>query len=572
MSLRPRVGSKHLLLELDLARGLLEAPPVSPLAARTRRAPVLRAVVEALARAADDKRVVGLVAHVGPRETTLAQSGELRRAVEAFRAAGKATVCWSESYGELGPGNVGYHLASAFEEVWVQPSGDVGLTGVTAEAVFVRNTLDKLGVEAQIGQRQEYKTAANTFLETSMTDAHREMVGRLVESAMATIVSDVARGRRLEEKEVRAAVDTAPIAAQDAVRLGLVDRVGYRDEVYAELRSRFGDVELKYVDRYRRPVDRVAQAGRAAVRRSRPVVAVVPATGPIHLGRSTASPLTGRTIGSDSVGAALRAVAKDDAVKAVVLRVDSPGGSYVASDAIRREVLALRRSGRPVVASMASVAASGGYYIAMPADWVVAGPGTLTGSIGVLAGKQVIREALARVGVNRESVSAGRYADMFSTQQPFDDEEWQRLEGWLDRVYADFTSKAAEDRDMSMQRLREVAKGRVWTGADAKGVGLVDELGGLSDAVSAAATRAGLSRAEVDVRTVPRVSPLGRLRPAQNSDSPAAAAFGDTWAGGLLGAGPALFGEGRPLLDAVLAALGLPPYGVLTMPVVWRLR
>jgi protease-4 len=549
--------STPVLLELDLGRGLVEAPPAPALpVARARRPPSLRAVVDGLRRAAADRRVVGLVCHVGHRQPTLAQSSELRRAVEAFAAAGKATVVWSESFGEMSPGNVGYHLASAFEQVWLQPTGDVGLTGVTAQAVFVRDTLDKLSIETQIGRREEYKSAADVFLESSMTPAHREMVGRIVESAMATIVSDVARSRRLTETEVRDAIDAAPVAAEDARERGLVDRLGYRDEVFADLRSRLGEWELKSVERYRRPLAQLSQAGRSAARRNRPVIAVVQASGPIHLGRSTSSPLAGRSIGSDGLGAALRAAGRDDDVRAVVLRVDSPGGSYIASDAIRREVLALRGTGMPVVASMADVAGSGGYYIAMPADWVVAGAGTLTGSIGVLAGKQVLRDALARVGVNRETVSAGRYADMFSTQRPFDEDEWQRLQGWLDKVYADFTSKAAEDRRMPVEGLREVAKGRVWTGADALGVGLVDQVGGLDDAITAACARVGLRRSEVDVRVLPRVSPLDRLRPPQNSDSPAAARLG----------------EGLSLLDAALAALRLPSYGVLTMPVTWRLR
>jgi protease-4 len=556
MTVLPLPGSTPVLLELDLGRGLVEAPPAAALpVGRARRPPTLRAVVDALHRAAEDRRVVGLVAHVGRRQPTLAQSGELRRAVEAFRGEGKATVVWSESFGEMSPGNVGYHLATAFEQVWLQPTGDVGLTGVTAQAVFVRDTLDKLGVETQIGRREEYKSAADVFLESSLSPAHREMLDRLVTSAMDTIVSDVARSRRLTEAEVRDAVDAAPLAADDARDRRLVDRLGYRDEVFADLRDRLGEWELKSVERYRRPLAQLSEAGRSAARRRRPAIAVVQASGPIHLGRSTSSPLAGRSIGSDGLGAALRAAGRDPDVHAVVLRVDSPGGSYIASDAIRREVLALRGTGTPVVASMADVAGSGGYYIAMPADWVVAGAGTLTGSIGVLAGKQVLRDALARIGVNRESVSAGRYADMFSTQRPFDEEEWQRLQGWLDKVYADFTGKAAEDRQMPVERLREVAKGRVWTGADALGVGLVDQVGGLDDAITAACARAGLHRTEVDIRAVPKVSPLERLRPPQNSDSPAAARLG----------------EGLPLLDAALAALRLPSYGVLTMPLTWRL-
>jgi protease IV len=552
-----RRSGERLLLELDLTRGLLESPPASPIEAlRAMHVPSLRGVVEALRRAAGDDRVAGLVAHVGARQPTLAQSNEIRAAVAGLRAAGKPTVCWSETYGEMGPGNVGYHLASAFDEVWLQPSGDVGLVGVTAEAVFLRDTLDKLGVEPQISRRHEYKTAADTFLASTMSDANREMVTRLVDSAMETLVRDVAAGRGLDEAAVREAVEAAPVSAEEALVRGLVDRLGYRDEVYADLRGRLGEVELKYVERYGK--GGLAQAGANVARRGRPVVAVVHASGPIHLGRSSSTPLSGRSVGSDSVGTALRAAGNDDSVKAVVVRVDSPGGSYVASDTIRREIIALQRTGKPVIASMANVAASGGYYIAMPADRVLASPGTITGSIGVLAGKQVIRSMLEKAGVRRESVSAGRYADMFSSDRPFDEDEWARLEGWLDRVYDDFTAKAAADRGMDVEALRAVARGRVWTGADALEHGLVDELGGIERAVAVACERARVDRAEVELRTMPRPKPLERLLPAENSDSPASASLS--------------VGEGMPLLDRLLSAVGLPSYGVLSMPVEWRLR
>jgi protease IV len=326
--------------------------------------------------------------------------------------------------------------------------------------------------------------------------------------------------------------------------------------VYAALRDRLGEVELKFVERYAKARAVLGRVGASVARRNRPVVAVVQASGPIHLGRSGGSPFTGRSVGSDSIGAVLRSVAADDSVKAVVLRVDSPGGSYVASDAIRREVLAVRRSGRPVVASMANVAASGGYYIAMPADTVLANPGTLTGSIGVLAGKLVLRDGLARLGVQRESISTGRYTDMFSTQRPFDDADWKRLNDWLDRVYDDFTAKAAEDRRMPVEELRAVARGRVWTGADAVDNGLVDRVGGLTDAIDVACARAGVGREDVDVRHLPRPRPLERLMPAENSESP----------------GAAVLGEGVPLLDRATAALGLPAFGVLSMPVTWSLQ
>jgi protease-4 len=559
-SLPLRRHAPRLLLELDLSRGLLDAPPVSPVeAVRAMHVPSLRGVVEALRRAAGDQHVVGLVAHVGARQPTLAQSAELRAAVADFRAAGKRAVCWAETFGELTPGNVGYHLATGFDEIWLQPSGDVGLVGLTAEAVFLRGALDKLGVQPEVAQRHEYKTAADTFARSSMTDAHREMVTRLAESATEEIVRDVAAGRGLSEEQVRAVIARAPVAPEEAVDRGLVDRLGYRDEVYDELRGRLGNVELKFVQRYGRGA--LSQARATASRRGKPVVALLHAAGPIHLGRSGSTPLSGRSIGSDSLAAALRAAASDDAVRAVVLRVNSPGGSYVASDTIRREVIALRRSGRPVVASMADVAASGGYYIAMAADRVVANAGTITGSIGVLAGKSVIREALERVGIRREHVATGRYADMFSTDRPFDDQEWERLDAWLDRVYDDFTGKAAADRGLPVEELRAVARGRVWTGADAVQHGLVDELGGLERAVTLAATQAGLDRDDVDLRVVPRPRLAERFLPAENSEAPAAAM--PLVLGG---------GDGRPAFEQLLAACGVAPYGVLSLPVGWRLQ
>jgi len=567
--MKPSVGipvrrtASRILLELDLSRGLQEAPPASPVEAlRAMHVPSLRGVVEGLRRAARDQQVVGLIAHIGAKQPTLAQSGELRAAVADFRAAGKPAVCWAETFGEMVPGNVGYHLASSFDEIWLQPSGDLGLVGFTAESFFLRDAFDKLGVQVQMGQRYEYKTAADMLLKSSMTEANREMVTRLVESSTKTLVQDVAAGRRLSEDTVRSIVEVAPLSPEEALERGLVDRLGYRDEVYEDLRGRLGEVALKYVERFGKGA--LPQAGAALARRGKPVVALVHAAGPIHLGRSSSTPLSSRSIGSDTVAAALRSAGSDDSVKAVVLRIDSPGGSYVASDTIRREVIALRGAGKPVIASMANVAASGGYFIAMAADKVLASAGTITGSIGVLAGKQVIRETLERVGINRETVSAGRYADMFSTNRPFDEEEWARLEGWLDRVYDDFTGKAARDRGMPLEDLQAVARGRVWTGADALQRGLVDELGGLERSLELAAAGAGIAREDVDLRVMPKPKLFERFLPADNSESPAAAAT--------VGISGLLDGGGMPAFERLLAVSGLAPYGVLSLPSAWRVH
>jgi len=565
-------GGPGVLLELELGRGVTETPPASPLEAlRSIRTPSLRTVVKALEEAAEDDAVVGLVAHLGTWAPTMAQSAELRAAVATMREAGKRTVVWSEAYGEMGPGNTSYHLASAFEEVWVQPSGDVGLVGISAQARFLRGTLDKVGVEPQIAQRHEYKSAADTFLRTSMTEPVREMTTRLVTSATDTLVADVARSRGLTREAVRAALEAGPLTADEALERGLVDRVGYRDEVYDDLGAVHADVEagsvaLKFVEKYSGTggLGSVVEnlVGSLPGSGDDPVVAVVGAHGAISLGRSgPSSPLGGPSVGSDTLAAALRSAGRDSSVRAVVLRVDSPGGSYAASDTVHREIHRLREAGTPVVASMGSVAASGGYFIAMPCDRVLASAGTITGSIGVLAGKQVLREAYDKIGLAHETVAVGRYADMFSTDRGFDEDEWARLEGWLDRVYDDFTAKAARDRDMAVGDLREVARGRVWTGADAHDIGLVDEIGGLSRAIDVACELASVSRRKADVRTWPRTGPFSALQQPENSESPAAAA------------GVLLAGDGQPLLATLLGLVGLPPAtGVLTMGLDLRLR
>ena len=555
-----------LLLELDLSRGLMESPPQDPLAAvRARQVPILPGVVARLREAADDPTVVGLVAHVGPDVLTPAQVEELGAAVEAFGAADKHTACWTESFGELGTGTLPYHLAAHFDQVWAQPSAMVGLVGLSTRGVFLRTALDRLGLEPQIGQRHEYKSAADMLLREHMTDAQREATQRLTHSATEQVIATVARRRGLSWEQVRAAVDASPLTAADALERGLVDRLGYRDELYAELRRNLGDddgLRLRYVHRWSpRGVPAVRQrARRLAARRTQPVVAVVSVEGGIGLGRSSSSPLGGRRAGSDTVCAALRTASDRDDVIAVVLRVVSPGGSYVASDAIHREVQRLSGQGTPVVASMGSVAASGGYFVAMPADEIVALPSTVTGSIGVLGGKVVVGEALRRLGIGTEPVGSGEHSTMFDPTQRFADEEWQRVEQWLDAVYDDFTHKAAAGRQMPYERLEPLARGRVWTGVDAAQRGLVDTLGGLDEAVARAARRAGTSREQVRVERVPHLRPLDRLRPAESSESAAAALWG------------AAGGTTEALAADVLAQLGLPGDGVLTLPGPWRMH
>jgi protease-4 len=288
------------------------------------------------------------------------------------------------------------------------------------------------------------------------------------------------------------------------------------------------------------------------------MVALIYATGPIRRGRSGRGPLSGGAMGSDTVAAALRTATADRRVRAIVLRVNSPGGSYVASDTIWREVVRARRAGTPVVVSMGDVAASGGYFISMAADAIVAQPGTITGSIGVLSGKPVTTSLLERVGITTDSVTEGAHADMFTTTRPFSADEWAKINSWLDRIYADFTGKVASGRNMTREQVHEIARGRVWTGADAAGIGLVDQLGGLDDAVALARSKAGLPD-NAPVRGYPRVTPLDRLRRPESSEDYAAA-------------GASLLAENWGPVWRLAAGTGLPPFGPLHLAVPWAFQ
>ncbi|MGH9230372.1 MAG: signal peptide peptidase SppA [Acidimicrobiales bacterium] len=551
-----RRRTADLVLELDLTEPLLQEVPQDPMGAvLARRRTSLRAVLQGLRRAARDARVRALVVKLGGSGSALglAQAQELRDAVGDLRDHGKITVAWAETFGEFGNGSVSYFLATSFEEIWLQPSGDVGLTGVATEVPFLRGVLDKAGITPQIAQRHEYKNAANVFTERGFTAAHREATERVVESVMEQLVTTIAASRNLDPGVLRGLIDRAPLFSSEAREAGLVDRLGYRDDVYAAVRDRAGaDVMLQYIGRYRR--SKLAELSTRVAASPPDTVALVHVIGPIHLGRTRRQPLVGATAGADTVAAALRSATKADDVKAIVLRVASPGGSYVASDAIWRQVAVSRRAGKPVVVSMGDVAASGGYFVSMGADVIVAEPGTLTGSIGVVSGKQVVDGLVDRLDIGHEGVAGGRHGLMFSPLHAFTDEEWERLNAWLDRIYDDFTAKVADGRGLSGERVHEIARGRVWTGADAKERGLVDELGGLRVALDAARQRAGLPPSdELDARVFPRLPLATRLRPAQSSEDPAAA-----------GARLRLEAWG-PFADAA-TRLSLSTYGPLMLP------
>ena len=474
------------VLELDLERGVQEHIPDDPLsAALGDRALTVRDVVDALHRARDDDRVHAVVARIGGGGMGFARAEEIRDAVLAFRESGKPAVVFSETFGEFGPGHSGYYLATAFDRIYLQPSGDVGLAGLVAEGMFLSGTLDKLDVEPRIEQRYEYKNAANTFNETEFTEAHAEATGRVLESMFENLVSGIAQGREMDQASVSALIDRGPFVAGEALQAGLVDRLAYRDEVYDSLRAEFGDrTRFLYAKRY---LDRAGRPHRRG-----PTVALIYGVGAVVRGDGGFNPLTGTSMASDRVTRAFREAIEDDDVTAIVFRVDSPGGSYVASDAIWRETIRARDAGKPVIVTMGDVAASGGYFVAIDADRIIAQPSTITGSIGVLGGKMVTTGLWDQVGVSWDELTVGGNATIWSSISDYTPEEFARTEAILDRIYDDFTGKVAAGRGMTQEDVHEIARGRIWTGVDAQRVGLVDDLGGFTTALFHARELTGL--------------------------------------------------------------------------------
>jgi protease-4 len=556
---RRRVGP--VILELDLTDGLAEEPPADPVSAVLgRHRARLGEVLDGLRRARDDDRVRALLVRLGGRRLGFALVQELRDAVADFGRDGKLTVAWAETFGDFSAGNVPYYLATAFSRIVLQPSGDLGLTGIAVEQVFLRSAMDRLGVDYQVAKRREYKSAADMMTERGFTGPAREATERLAGSIAGQLTDAIAARLGTDAAEARRLIDRGPFLAAEALELRLVDALGYRDEVRSWVHRRAGrEAAWQPLARYRR-----SQALTSRVRKlpnpREPFVAVVHAIGPIRSGRSGRGPLSA-AMGSDTVAAALRAAAADERARAILLRVNSPGGSYVASDTIWREVVRARARGKPVVVSMGNVAASGGYFIAMPADVIVAQPGTITGSIGVITAKPVLSGLLDRAGISTDSVAEGAHATMFAPTRPFSEDEWAKVNAWLDRIYADFTGKVAAARRLTPAHVEEVARGRVWTGADALDRGLVDELGGLDVAAGHARRRAGLP-ADAPLRLFPRTSPLDRLRPGAGE---AAAGLAQSW---LAESGLA---EAWGPVAAIAARAGLPPSGPLLLPGTWTI-
>jgi protease-4 len=476
-------------------------------------APTVRSVVDNLRKARHDGRVKGVVLIPADAQGLWGKTQEVRDAVLAFKESGKPIVAYLE-YG----GDQQYYLASACDRVFLLPTSPLDLTGLASYELFLRGTLDKIGAHPDLLHIGDYKTAANTFTEKTFTPAHREMAESLNTDLFEQLVSGIAEGRRKSVEEVRALIDRGPFLPEEAVRVGLVDDLAYEDQIDDKVDLGGSEAERLEGDEY----SRVSLASFGL--NEGPRIAVIYATGLIARGESNPDSPNGPVLGSDTLIKSIRTARADDSVRAIVLRVDSPGGSAIASDVIWREIW-LAREEKPIIASMSDVAASGGYYIAMPAHAIVAQPATLTGSIGVVVGKIVTGGSFDKLGLNIEAVSRGRFAEINSPDRPYGPEERAKIEEQMQAIYDAFVEKAAQGRNTTPERIDAVAQGRVWTGRQAKELGLVDELGGLDRAIALAKSRANIpDDEEVEMIIYPARRPFYEM--VRNPFSVAPARFG----------------------------------------------
>ncbi|HEY3443563.1 MAG TPA: signal peptide peptidase SppA [Paludibaculum sp.] len=491
--------AQNTVLELDLRMGVEEEAPSDPIARlQSGDTPTLRDIVFTLERASKDAKVKGLFVHVGSSPMAPGHAQEIRDALLEFRKSKRFAIAFSEDFDGANAGLTSYYLASACDEIWLQPHSEFGVSGLRYESMFLRGALDKLGIVPRFEGRKEYKNAINTYLEKQFTAPQREAMQAMLDSNFGQVVRGVAAGRKLPEPDAKAALEGGPYAGERAVHLKLIDGLAYRDEAYAKAKKRAGkDAAMLWLNAYRGRVGGVHEKGKR--------VALIYGVGGIVSGKSGYDPMDGGvSMGSETVGAAFRKAIEDKDVKAIVFRVDSPGGSVVASETIWREVMRAKNAGKPVVVSMSSMAASGGYYVSMHADRIVAQPGTITGSIGVFTGKMVTKGLLDKLGVSFDSVQAGVNTDLYDSAKDFTPEHWAIVRGQLDRIYEQFTSKVAEGRKLPKEKVLEIARGRVWTGEDAKARGLVDELGGYPAALRAAKKLAKIGDGEdVELKVYP---------------------------------------------------------------------
>ena len=495
----------NVVLALDFSQPVVEQSSPSPLDLAMSDEPVaLLDILHALDVAKADSHVKGIVARFGTEQPSLPQAQEIRAALGRFRASGKFTYAFGSDFGEFGLGNRAYFLASAFENIWLQPVGTVSLTGVAMQLPFAKAALDKVGITADYMQREEYKS----FMEPGQRDnfsppVKAEMLA-MIEDLSHQIASGIAESRKWDIDHVKDVMARGPYTDEEALQEGLVTRLAYVDELNDELDRKVGkDAKQVGVSEYLNYTDGKKSGGDGKASTS---VALIYGTGLITEKALEGSDFTGEHImGADDIADAFDAAASDKDIKAILFRIDSPGGSPAASETIRRAMIHAQKQGKPVIVSMGETAASGGYWIAMNGDKIIADPATLTGSIGVVAGKFVGDGLLQKLGVTMDGVATSGNAAMWNMTAPFTPQQRARVNALLDNTYHTFISNVAVARKIPAEKMPEIAKGRVWTGEQAVKIGLVDELGGYD--VALATVRKNLKLSDDDVLSLETFPP-----------------------------------------------------------------
>jgi protease-4 len=477
-----------MVLSLDLRNPIKDSS--GPNVLGLQRAPTVMDIVLALDRAGRDGRVKGMYMRVGSAGLSIAQAEEIGAAVSRFRKTGKFVIAHSQGFLTEGLGD--YLTAASASEIWMQPKSPFTAAGEAWGGMFLKGLFDKIQAVPQIAKRAEFKSAADTFMEKEMTPADREQTTAMVQSWYDSATNAVATDRSLNSKAVAASFEASPQFADDALHARMIDKLGYDDEAADAARDRGGEAKMISLMEYERNTDAAGDVG------SGPKVALIAGAGEIVEGTVHHSGLfdDSNVIAGDDFADAVRKATKDSSIKAIVVRVDSPGGSVSASDQILDALKKARAAGKPVIISMGTLAASGGYYISCDANKIVAEPGTITGSIGVLTGKVSIGKSLGLLGVSEQEVGVGKNALFDSSVTPYTPDQWANLNTQADVIYGDFLQKVASGRKLPLTSVQAIAKGRVWTGADAQSKGLVDKLGGFWTAVAEAKSAAGIAADE----------------------------------------------------------------------------
>ena len=438
--------------------------------------------------ATQDKNITTIFAKINNSGLGLAQIQNIRRAIKEFQSKGKKAYIYSPSFGSFGGGLGEYYLASSFENIILQPNGEVGITGINFELPFAKNTLEKIGLETDFETRYEFKTAASHLTNNKMTNPQREELTKLGDSLFETIINDIAKDRSLTEEKIISLIDNAPIFANLALNEKLVDSLSFQNIAKSEFKKdNFIKVE-EYIQHIKNREDNIKNNNQ---------IAVISAEGEIRSGYNDNDFEQNANIYADSFIKNLDKISENKNLKALIVRLNSPGGSYTASNEIWSSILKLKEEKKiPVIFSFGDYAASGGYFMGLSADYILAEPSTITGSIGVLGGKIVATKLWEKIGLNWESIKFGKNSDILSTNHKFTDQQRAVFNKSLDNVYTDFTNKVSKYRKISIEDLDELARGRVWTGIQAKENNLIDEIGGYEKAVNKAVELSSIEAGE----------------------------------------------------------------------------